>query len=133
LAAVDSTVIDSHAEKFPSDHAALVTRFVRPKPRKGSRGQQGVRVASYNIKHGRGNDNKVDLRRAASLLDNMNVDVIGLQEVDKLTKRSGRVDQPALLAKATCMESAFGSFMPYDETGSDSPAQGQRAARSVGV
>ncbi len=110
LNAIESKVIDAHAEKFPSDHAALVTRFAWPK--KVDRSRQ-IRVASYNIKHGLGNDNRLDIDRTAALLDNLNVDLIGLQEVDEKVRRSRNVDQAKLISKQLGMQAAFGSFMPY--------------------
>lgn len=110
IAATDSEVIDTHAEKFPSDHAVVVTKFlILPANAK----TESLRVASYNIKHGQGNDTKVDLRRTAALIDNLNADIIGLQEIDRNVSRSGNENQPKLLAKATGMSSAFGAFMPY--------------------
>lgn len=80
-------------------------------------GQDGepirLRVATYNIKHGEGNDGRVDLDRTARRLTALQADVIGLQEVDLGAKRSGRVDQPARLGEGLEMESAFGAFMDF--------------------
>ncbi len=110
IQATDSKVIDVHAEKFPSDHAAVVSKFTWPKPVNES---QKIRVASYNIKHGLGNDGRLDLDRTTTLLDNLGVDVIGLQEVDNKVNRSGGVDQASYIGEQLGMNSAFGSFMPY--------------------
>ena len=41
-----------------------------------------IRVLAYNIKHGRGNDNKVDLARTANVIRRLNPDVVALQEID---------------------------------------------------
>lgn len=105
-----SVVIDTHYGKFPSDHAALVTQFVWPTE---SQAEQQLRFASYNIKHGLGNDNRLDLARTAALLNNLRADVIGLQEVDNQCQRSDGVDQPEFFAKQLKMNSAFGSFMNF--------------------
>ncbi|MFK7769008.1 MAG: endonuclease/exonuclease/phosphatase family protein [Mariniblastus sp.] len=105
-----SVVIDSHKLKFPSDHAALVTEFAWPTETQAAK---QLRFVSYNIKHGLGNDNRLDLARTAALLGNVHADVIGLQEVDNQCKRSKNVDQPEYLAKQLKMNSAFGSFMDY--------------------
>ena len=109
LEARESSVVDTHGEKFPSDHAAVVTEFdwnsTTPKHQ--------LRVVSYNIKHGLGNDRRLDLDRTASVLGNMRADVIGLQEVDNLVNRSGKVDQASFLGEQLGMQSAFGSFMNY--------------------
>ena len=118
LEATQSMVVDSRVEKtetltketFPSDHAALVTGFSWPATPTATR----LRVASYNIRHGAGTDNRLDLERTAALLKNINPDIIGLQEVDKRAKRSDSVDQTAFLADAISMgHSAFGAFMDF--------------------
>lgn len=105
-----SRVVRDHAVKFPSDHAAVVTSFVREKPAPPDR---RVRAASYNIKHGRGMDGLVDLERTAATLRDLEADVIGLQEVDLGARRSGRSNQVNELAGMLGMHPAFGSFMDY--------------------
>ncbi|TWT74256.1 endonuclease/exonuclease/phosphatase family protein [Allorhodopirellula solitaria] len=72
------------------------------------------RVVSYNIKHGLGNDGKLDLARTAEVIRKLQPDLVALQEVDRGTQRSEGVDQPADLAKRLGMQSAFGAFMDYD-------------------
>jgi endonuclease/exonuclease/phosphatase family metal-dependent hydrolase len=72
-----------------------------------------IRVVSYNIKHGRGNDNVVDLDRTASVLRRLRPDVIGLQEVDDRAKRSGSVPQAEYLGKSLGLHHAFGRFMDF--------------------
>ena len=109
LDARDAIVVDQHAQKFPSDHAALVTEFSWDAPVTG----QTFRAVSYNIKHGLGNDGRLDLERTAALLNNLHADFIGLQEVDNKVKRSGMVDQAQTLGRSLKMHSAFGSFMDY--------------------
>jgi endonuclease/exonuclease/phosphatase family metal-dependent hydrolase len=105
-----SEIIDTHKAKFPSDHAALVTRFSWPVNRGG---EIRLRIASYNIKHGQGEDGKVDLSRAASVLGNLRPDIIGLQEVDLKVQRSGRANQPQELAAQLKMKHKFSKFMDY--------------------
>ena len=53
---------------------------------------------TYNIRHGRGVDDKVDLGRIADVLAEAEPDVITLQEVDAGRLRSGAVDQADVLA-----------------------------------
>lgn len=79
----------------------------------GSRSGADVDVASYNIRHGRGMDNRVALERTAGVLRSLDADIIGLQEVDRNVERSGRVDEPALLGNLLGMHHAFGAFMDY--------------------
>ena len=72
-----------------------------------------LRVVTYNIKHGRGNDTVVDLARTAAVLRRLRPDIIGLQEVDDRAKRSGDVPQADYLGKALGMHHAFGRFMDF--------------------
>ncbi len=73
-----------------------------------------VRVLAYNIKHGRGNDGKVDLERIATVIRRLNPDVVALQEIDNIVRRSGRVDEPKRLSVLTGLpHNAFGSFFDY--------------------
>ncbi len=67
-----------------------------------------LRVLSYNIHHGEGTDGKLDLERIARIIQNAKPDVVFLQEVDRGTKRTGKVDQTAELAKLTGMHAEFG-------------------------
>ncbi len=67
-----------------------------------------VRVASYNILAGdRGLDGLIDTMKG------MKADLIGLQEVDKGARRSGKVDQPVRLGKALNMRSAFAPHFDF--------------------
>lgn len=72
-----------------------------------------LRVVSYNIRHGRGSDDKLDLGRTASVLRSLSPDIVGLQEVDEGVERSGDVDEAAFLGEALGMHHAFGAFMEY--------------------
>ncbi len=72
-----------------------------------------VRVVSYNIRHGEGMDRTLDLGRTAAVLRALAPDVVALQEVDEGTRRSGGVDQAAVLGRQLGMEHAFGSFMDF--------------------
>ena len=75
--------------------------------------QSVVRLLAYNIHHGEGMDQVVDLQRIAALINDLNPDLVTLQEVDSVVDRTGRDDQAALLAELTGMSYAFGRFMPY--------------------
>ena len=73
-----------------------------------------LRILAYNIKHGRGNDGKVDLERTAAVIRQIAPDVVALQEVDAGVERSGNVDEARELAKLTGLEHhAFGKFFDY--------------------
>jgi len=67
-----------------------------------------LRVLTYNIHHGEGIDGQLDLERIARVIKSAEPDLVALQEVDQLVKRSGQVDQPAELARLTGMQVVFG-------------------------
>ena len=75
--------------------------------------QTELRIVSYNIRHGRGMDDSVNLARAANVLRALQPDIVGLQEVDDRVRRSGSVDEAATLGGTLGMEHAFGAFMEY--------------------
>ena len=72
-----------------------------------------LRVVSYNIRHGRGMDDSVDLARTAAVLRSLTPDLVGLQEVDRRAERSGGVDQATELGRMLEMVPVFGAFMEY--------------------
>ncbi len=73
-----------------------------------------LRVMFYNVKHGLGMDDVVDLRRAAAVIDRVRPDVVTLQEIDSGCARSGVVDQARRLGELCGMHAVFGPFMDYD-------------------
>ena len=72
-----------------------------------------LRILAYNIRHGRGMDDSVDLERSARLIRSLQPDIVTLQEIDNGTERTGHVDQAAVLAQLTGMHGVFGAFMDY--------------------
>ena len=64
-------------------------------------------LATFNIRHGLGLDDKVDLARTARAIQETDADMIALQELDRGRTRSGGADQPAKLAEATGLHVAF--------------------------
>ncbi len=66
-----------------------------------------IRVLCYNIHHGEGIDRELDLQRIARVIQSVSPDVVALQEVDRKTARTGRVDQPAELARLLKMTVVF--------------------------
>jgi endonuclease/exonuclease/phosphatase family metal-dependent hydrolase len=67
-----------------------------------------LRVLTYNIHHGEGTDGKLDLPRIAEVVKAAKPDLVALQEVDRNTTRTGKVDQTAELAELTGMSAEFG-------------------------
>lgn len=112
LEAVSAANVDSHAEKFPSDHAAVVAGF-RWRDSSTESTANKLKVLSYNIKHGEGMDGKLNLDRTTQAIRTIAPDVVGLQEVDLDCRRSGTVNQPRAIGKELGMHAAFGSFMDF--------------------
>ncbi|GAB5406324.1 MAG: hypothetical protein Aurels2KO_45550 [Aureliella sp.] len=100
-----------HADGFPSDHAAVLARF---QPRNEKANALSMRVATYNVRHGVGIDNKLDLSRTAAAIRKLDASIIGLQEIDLGTGRSGGENQMRVLGDKLGMHAAFGAFMQYD-------------------
>ncbi len=113
LRATRSEVLERHAERFPSDHAAVTVDF-RFEAGARAPSEVSLKIASYNIRHGLGLDGKLDLARTASTLRALEADVIALQEVDVDTRRCGGVNQAEELGRALGMHASFGAFMDYD-------------------
>ncbi len=72
-----------------------------------------VRILSYNVKHGLGMDDRVDLERIASVIRLLEPDIVTLQEIDSVVARTGFEDQAAVLGELTGMRAVFGGFMDY--------------------
>ncbi len=72
-----------------------------------------VTAVTYNIRHGRGNDERLDLERTANVLRSLNADIIGLQEVDSSVRRSSSISEADSLGTLLSMHSAFGAFFDY--------------------
>ena len=73
-----------------------------------------VRVLVYNIHAGKDAVGADNLSGVAALVSDTRADLVLLQEVDQGTRRSGNVDQPAVLAERTGFHVAFGSALDYD-------------------
>jgi endonuclease/exonuclease/phosphatase family metal-dependent hydrolase len=74
---------------------------------------------SYNIRHGMGNDGSVDLERIAGVISAWDPDVVALQEVDVLNRRSGNSHQPLDLGARLGLHAVFGCNARWadDESG----------------
>ena len=82
---------------------------------KGQVKQHTLRIVSYNIRHGKGMDGKIDLQRIADIISQKNPDLVALQEVDKNCNRSGNKDIAKELGKILGMEHRFAKFMDFQE------------------
>ena len=90
--------------------AGLITGLVMPAV---AGAQSTVRIVAYNIRHGQGTDDRVDLPRIAEVLRALDADVITLQEVDNRTERTGGVDQVQVLAEHMGYQGFHGAHRAY--------------------
>jgi endonuclease/exonuclease/phosphatase family metal-dependent hydrolase len=75
---------------------------------------QELKVMSYNIHHGANAANIDRLDSMAMFIKESGADLIGLQEVDSVCKRSGNIDQMKRLGELTGMYFAFVRHLAYD-------------------
>ena len=75
---------------------------------------QTLKVMSYNIHIGQDVTNKDQLQQMADFIKSSNADLVGLQEVDSVCNRSGKIDQIKFLAQKTGMFYAYASHFPFD-------------------
>jgi endonuclease/exonuclease/phosphatase family metal-dependent hydrolase len=72
-----------------------------------------VRVLVYNIHAGKDAAGVDNLERVAALMTSTDADLVLLQEVDRGTTRSGRVDQVEVLSRLTKLHGIFGKSLDY--------------------
>src|SRR5215204_2773842 len=70
-----------------------------------------LKVLVYNIHAGKDAKGVDNLERVAAIVRDSKADVVLLQEVDKGTTRSGKVDQPAELKRLTGFYVSFGKTL----------------------
>lgn len=100
----------------------MSTPSVRHGAGDGPRRPAPWRIATFNIRHGLGRDGRVDLARTARTIAALQVDAIGLQEVDvAYGPRSGHEDQASRLAELLGWEVAFGAALDLPPLRSDGP------------
>jgi endonuclease/exonuclease/phosphatase family metal-dependent hydrolase len=69
-------------------------------------------VATFNIHHGVGMDDQLDLDRIARTIESLHADVVGLQEVDRgFGERSEFADQARVLSRRLEMRLAYGAAL----------------------
>ena len=73
-----------------------------------------MRIITYNIHAGHGMDAAQALGTQAAVIRSLAPDVAAIQEVDRLTRRSGGVDQAAALAAATGLHAVFARAIDFE-------------------
>lgn len=66
-----------------------------------------LRIMTFNIRHGKGMDNRYDMERIAQVIRDADVDLVALNEVDVKMPRSWFMDQAQYLASQVRMHSYF--------------------------
>lgn len=75
-----------------------------------SSGKGNLRVLTFNIHHGAGTDDVLDLEHVATVIEESGAQVVALQEVDRhWGERSDFVDQAAWLGERLGMRSVYGA------------------------
>ncbi len=78
-----------------------------------SNGAVKLRIMSYNILHGTDQSGSDALTSQGLAIKQAAPDLVGLQEVDVKCRRSGSVDQMAVLSRLTGMHKAFAPHIDY--------------------
>ena len=73
----------------------------------------GQRIMSYNVQHGHGLDDQINLERTAELIRSENLDIVAVQELDSCCERTCFVDQPNELARLTGMHMTFARAIDF--------------------
>jgi endonuclease/exonuclease/phosphatase family metal-dependent hydrolase len=72
-----------------------------------------LKILSYNIRHGKGIDDVLDLSRSAKIIKSYKPDICALQEVDNFCLRSDSIGQTDYFTQQTLMTGTFGGFMKF--------------------
>ncbi|HEY5615862.1 MAG TPA: endonuclease/exonuclease/phosphatase family protein, partial [Bacteroidota bacterium] len=72
-----------------------------------------LRVLTFNIHHGEGTDGEIDIKRIAKLIQDSRADIVALQEVDRWTERTKKIDIMNELVDLTEMTYAFGKTIDF--------------------
>jgi len=73
-----------------------------------------LRILCYNIHYGQGNDGVYDLERLAAVIKAVDPDLVALQEVDVVVRRSGKVHQAKRLGELTGLKVHYGPTQYYE-------------------
>jgi len=73
-----------------------------------------LRILCYNIHYGQGNDGVYDLERLAEVIKAVKPDLVALQEVDVMVRRSGKVHQASKLGELCGLKTFYGPTQHYE-------------------
>lgn len=72
-----------------------------------------VRILTYNVRNGKGMDEKTDYSRITNVIIAIHPEVVALQELDSVTTRSNGIDVLKVIAEKCGMKYIYGASIPY--------------------
>ncbi|MEB1808589.1 MAG: endonuclease/exonuclease/phosphatase family protein [Bacillaceae bacterium] len=72
-----------------------------------------ITVTTYNVRYGKGLDNRVNIQRTIEVLRSLDSDIISLQEIERYSIRSKFKDQVQIIAKELEMNAVFYPSISY--------------------
>lgn len=94
--------------------ALLIFSACASKPTEQTSGAEEIRMMTYNIRNGRGMDDSLSVGRTASVINRLQPDVVAVQEIDSMTRRSGQTYVLGELASQTGMQAVYSPAIDYD-------------------
>lgn len=76
--------------------------------------QHTLRLMTYNIRNANGMDDICNFQRVANVINNASPDVVAIQEVDSMTRRSGQKYVLGEIAERTQMHACFAPAIKFD-------------------
>lgn len=83
-------------------------------PAQETAGKTSLRILCYNIHYGQGNDGIYDLERLAEVIKAVKPDLVALQEVDVMVRRSGKVHQASKLGELCGLKTFYGPTQHFE-------------------
>lgn len=75
--------------------------------------RDAFRVMSYNVRNARGMDNITNYQRIADIIESVSPDVLAIQEIDSVTRRSNGIDVLGKLSNLTGMHAVYGAAISF--------------------
>ncbi|MCB0687086.1 MAG: endonuclease/exonuclease/phosphatase family protein [Saprospiraceae bacterium] len=76
--------------------------------------QSGMfKIMTYNIHHGADADDQLTIDAMRKYIKRSGASIVGLQEVDSVCERSGKMDEPKILARGSKLKSYFTRHFPF--------------------
>lgn len=97
---INGTIEESREQSVPPTVETVLETEPQPQPEPEPELQElSLRVASYNVKHGKLAD--LDMTKLADNITSLELDIVGLQEIDQMTTRVNGLNTMKTLSEAT--------------------------------